>query len=90
MLKALNLKNIFTDYSSPEFQSKSFFDASSETGEDSSKQLSIKCPEKFSCTKLLGQSESVCCPSQDDSVIAETQTEPQIFERPQSSKFNWG
>lgn len=75
-----------TEYTSPEFQAKSFFDSSNENPEDLSKTSAIKCPEKFKCTKLMGQSESVCCPIQDDSSVAETQPEQEIFVRPQSSE----
>lgn len=76
-----------TDYSSPEYQAKSFFDSSHESSDDLTKQNSIKCPAKFACTKLLGQFESVCCPVQEDSVVAEAQLESEIFERSQSSEF---
>lgn len=64
---------------------KSFYDSSSESTE--AKKAAIKCPEKFSCTKLLGQSENVCCPIQEDSIAAAAQPEPEIYDRPQSSEF---
>lgn len=75
-----------TEFSSTEYQAKSFFDSSNENPEDLSKTAAVKCPEKFKCTKLLGQSESVCCPKQDDSSVAESQPEQEIYERPQSSE----
>lgn len=87
-MKTLLTDRFMTDYSSSEYQAKSFFDSSHENPDDLTRQTSIKCPTKFSCTKLLGQFESVCCPVQDDSVVAEAQLESEIFERSQSSEFD--
>lgn len=87
-VKTLLTDRFMIDYSSPEYQAKSFFDSSHENPDDLTRQTSIKCPTKFSCTKLLGQFESVCCPVQDDSVVAEAQLESEIFERSQSSEFD--
>lgn len=78
-----NFVLIRLEYNSPEYQSKSFYDLSVEN----SQSKSIKCPENtHKCIKLLGQSESVCCPIMDDSHVAESQ-QPEIQERTQSSKF---
>lgn len=70
-----------SEFNSPEYQSMSFYDSSVEN----SPARAIKCPGKFSCTRLLGQSESVCCPIADDSHVAESQ-QPEIQERSQSSE----
>lgn len=76
------------EFNSPEYQSMSFYDASVE----SSRSGAIKCPEKFTCTRLLGQSESVCCANADDAQAAESQHQPiqEIQERSQSSEFLYG
>lgn len=77
----------FSDFSSSDYQVNSFYDSSSDRAEGRSNEEISKCPEKFSCTRLPGQSESVCCPTPEDSIVAEAQTEQEIFERQQSSKL---
>lgn len=48
----------------------------------------IDCPTNFKCKKLHGQSESVCCPLQDDSIGSSAEiVEHQIAEKQQSSMF---
>lgn len=47
----------------------------------------ITCPQQFKCTRLPGQNENVCCPSQDDNVPAAAVEQLEIVDRPQSSKL---
>lgn len=82
----LSFKLEFLDFSSPDYQAKSFLDASDERNEARSIDGPSKCPENFSCTRLLGQSESVCCPALADLAVAEAQTESEVFDRAQSSE----
>lgn len=50
----------------------------------------IVCPEKFTCTRLFGQTEHVCCSKEDDAKVDSevSAAEPEeTVERQQSSEF---
>jgi hypothetical protein len=72
----------------PEYQSRSFFhDDVSIEGRSMSD--TIVCPEKFTCTRLFGQTEHVCCSNEEevkvDSEVSAAETE-ETAERQQSSE----
>lgn len=52
---------------SPEYQSRSFFHDDVSV-EGRSMGNTIECPEKFTCIRLHGQTENVCCPIHDEGV----------------------
>lgn len=70
---------------SQETGARAFFDADSDEEIVSSRAMSnyIECPADYQCMKLRRESESVCCPLPDSSIV------PALDEpRPQSSKLN--
>lgn len=53
----------FEELNPSEYQVQSFLDASDENVVGRSLMSKITCPDGFKCTRLKGQSESVCCPN---------------------------
>jgi hypothetical protein len=70
---------------------KSFLDTSDEANEARSMMSKISCPDGFKCTRLKGQSDSVCCPHLVDLVSSAANNEEEVetttAEKQQSSEL---
>lgn len=68
---------------------QSFLDASEENLEGRSMMSKITCPDGFKCTKLKGQSESVCCSSDLITASADNHEVEETTVRQPSSEFHF-
>ena len=91
-LQDINFLKKILNYSSlelnpSEYQVQSFLDASDENVVGRSLMSKITCPDGFKCTRLKGQSESVCCPNDLIPASADNHEVEETTVRQASSEF---